>query len=474
MPHAQPDVAAPVTTVRREAWVALFVSTMVTFLVVIDISAVNVAFPSIREDLEVSEAQLSWVISGYNITVGALLLMAGRLADSWGRRKVYLPGVAGFMVGSLLCGLAPSVELLIAARVVQAIGGAIVAAAGFAVVLPDFPPAKRSTAIGFAGAAGGLGAVTGPALGSILIDAFNWRAIFFLNVPICLLVLVLGPRLLRESSDPDATGRIDYIGVVIGTLAVGLLMFSIVQSEAWGISDARVIGLFIVGALLFPALVARSRRHPEPLIDLSLFQFQSFRSTNVGVTLYGFAFTAGFLVNSLVLQDLWGQSIRVTGAALVLPPVVAAIISPISGSVADRIGHRWVLGLGSTLCGIGYLAYALILDEAPHVFDRFVPIGLIAGAGVGLTVATWSSAGISDIPPPKFGVAGATLNTTRQAAYALGISVCITLIASGASKLDFAGYQRAWFWVAGCYFLSALAIVIMFPAGSSHDRGTVD
>lgn len=470
----EPTAVAPDTTITRQAWLALSVTTLVTFLVVIDLSAVNVAFPSIREDFDVSRSQLSWVVSGYSVTVGALLLFAGRLGDSLGRRRVFLPGVVIFLVGSLLSGLAPNASLLIAARVFQATGGAVTMATSFAVMLPDFPPARRSTAIGIAGAAGSFGAVVGPAFGALLIDAFNWRAIFLVNVPLCILVLVLGPRFLRESSDPDATGRIDLLGVVIGTAAVTFVMFAIVQSESLGISDARVIGLFLTGLALFPLLIKRSRTHPEPLLDLSLFRYRSYRSTNLSVLFYGLGFTSGGLAGSLVLQDLWGQSIRMTGLALMPGPLIAVFVSPITGSIADRFGHRWVLGLGCTMCGSGYLGYLLLLDETPHIWDRFVPLGLLVGLGIGLTVATWSSAGLSDIPPAKFGVAGATFNTIRQASYALGISVVITLISLGANEFDLGGYRWAWGWVAACYFVSAALVMLTFPAGSSHDRAMAE
>jgi len=464
--------ASPVvdTTITRQAWLALGVSTLVTFLVVIDISAVNVAFPSIEEDLETDRATLSWIISGYNITVGALLLAAGRLADSVGRKKVFLPGVALFMIGSLLCGLVGSVEMLIAARVVQGIGGAVVAASSFAVMLPEFPPARRSTAIGFAGATGALGAVVGPALGSVLIEAFNWRAIFLINVPLSLLVLLVAPRFLRESKDPNATGRIDGLGVVIGTLAVGFVMFGIVQSEQWGLGDPRVWAFVIVGLLMFPVLIRRSRVHPEPLLDLDLFAFRSFASAGAGVIFYGFAFTSGALVNSIVLQDLWQQDLAVVGLAFVPGPLLAAFISPLTGSAADRIGHRWVLAAGCLLCAIGYGALILFLGEEPAVWTRFVPLTLISGVGIGLTVATWSSAGLSDIPPAKFGVAGATVNTIRQASYALGISVTITLLASGVDEFDLSAYRYAWGWITVCYVLAAITVVVTFPSGNSQDR----
>lgn len=462
--------SAPDTTVTRSAWLALGVSTMVTFLVVIDISAVNVAFPSIREDFEVSSSQLSWIISAYNIVVGALLMVSGRIADSVGRRKIYLPGVAIFGFGSLLCALSPSAGLLIGARVVQAIGGSITLAAGFAVMLPEFPSTRRSTAIGVAGATGALGAVVGPVVGSLLIDLFSWRAIFWMNVPLCLLVLFIGPRLLRESSDPDATGRIDPIGVPLGTAAVALIMFAIVQSESWGIGDFRVIAMFVIGLALIPALLKRSRVHPEPLINLELFSYRSFTSANIGVSFYGLAFTSGFLTNSLLLQEVWDLPIRTVGLALAPSPLLAAIISPVTGRWADRIGHRWILGIGCGFCGLPYLLYVLLLTETSGLWTMFVPISLLTGIGVGLTVATWSSAGISDIPEERFGVAGATYNTLRQAAYGLGVAVVITLIAAAGDDTTLRGVKWAFAWVAAGYFASALSVVLTFPAGSSRDR----
>ena len=349
-------------------------------------------------------------------------------------------------------------------------GGAITLAAGFAVMLPEFPPTRRSTAIGVAGATGALGAVVGPVVGSVLIDVFSWRGIFWLNVPLCALVLVIGPRLLSESRDPSATGRIDLVGVVIGTVSVAMLMFAIVQSESWGIGDWRVVSLFVVGLALVPLLVKRSRVHPEPLINLELFRYRSFTSANIGVFLYGLAFTAGFLANSLLLQDVWDMPIREVGLALAPGPLLAAVISPISGRWADRIGHRWILGAGCLSCGLGYLLYVLLLGEQNDVWSRFVPVSLLVGLGVGLTVATWSSAGISDIPPAQFGVAGATYNTLRQAAYGLGIAVVITLIAASGDDTTIAGIRWAYGWVAGAYVLAALSVVLTFPAGSSRDR----
>jgi EmrB/QacA subfamily drug resistance transporter len=455
--------------IPRRAWLALSVSTLVVFLVVIDISAVNVAFPSIREDFQVSDSELSWIIGAYNIVVGSLLMLSGRLADSIGRRKVYLPGVAVFGLGSMLCALSPSASWLIGARVVQAVGGSITLAAGFAVMLPEFPPSRRSTAIGVAGATGGLGAVVGPVVGSVLIDLFSWRGIFWLNVPLCILVLVIGPRLLSESSDPDATGRIDLVGVVIGTGAVAMMMFAIVQSESWGVADWRVLALFGIGLGLVPLLVHRSRVHPEPLINLELFQHQSFKSANIGVFLYGLGFTAGFLTNSLLLQDVWDMDIRAVGLVLAPSPLLSAAVSPVAGRWADRIGHRWILAAGCFSCSLGFLLFVLVLDAQKAIW-AYVAISLLVGLGVGLSIATWSSAGISDIPPAKFGVAGATYNTLRQAAFGLGVSVVITLIAAGGAGTTINGIRSAYGWVAAMYLLAGLSVILTFPAGSARER----
>ncbi|MGF1596857.1 MAG: MFS transporter [Acidimicrobiales bacterium] len=456
--------------VPRRAWLALTVTTLVFFLVVIDISAVNVAFPSIGESFDADETSLSWIISGYNITVAALLLVAGRLADSWGRRRVFMPGIAIFMIGSILCGLAPSAGMLITARVIQAIGGAIISPTALAVVLPEFPAAKRSTAIGLMGATGGLGGVFGPALGSLVIDLWSWRGIFLINVPICLVVLVAAPRLLRESKNPNATGRIDLLGVPIGTAAIAVIMFAIVESEHRGLGDPRVLALFVVGIVLLVSLVRRSSRHPEPLIELGLFRHRSYWSTNVAVAFYALAFTSGFLVNSLLLQQLWDQPITTTGQALLLSPLLAAVSSPLSGRLADRVGHRWILTVGSTISAVGYLLFILVLDDGPHVFDHYVPISALIGIGTGMTIATWASAGLSDIAPEQFGTANATLRTTQQVFFAIGIAVVVTLLTAGGGSSALPGYRWAWTWVAVCYALAAALVAVTFPAGSSRHR----
>jgi EmrB/QacA subfamily drug resistance transporter len=461
---------AAVTETDRNPWPAVVVTTLVFFLVVIDVSAVNVAFPSIRDDFGVAESTLGWVISGYNIAVASLLLVAGRYADSLGRKRLFIPGVAVFTVGSMLSAIAPTAGFLIAARVVQGIGGAIIAPTAIAVVLPAFPPNKRSTVIGITGATGALGAVVGPALGAFLTDTWSWRGIFWINVPISLLVLVLAPRLLQESKNPNATGKVDLVGVPIGTVGVGLVMFAIVRTESWGLADARVIATFVAGAAMMPLLVRRSRTHPEPLLELDLFRLRSFSSTNAALALYSMAFTSGFLANSLMLQELWGESLRTTGLALVPSPLLAAMISPLAGRFADRVGHRWILAAGSTACAVGYLSFLFTLDASPSTWTVYVPTSLIVGLGIGATIATWASAGLADVSPDQFGTANATVRTTQQVCYALGISVIVALLADVSVDPDIGQFRWAWTFIGVSYLLAAIVVAITFPAGSSDDR----
>lgn len=451
--------------ISRRAWLGLIIATLVSFLVVVDVSAVNVAFPSIARDFGVTETTLGWIISAYNVTVAALLLLAGRLADSLGRKRVFLPGVLIFLVGSLLCGIAVDTETLVGARIVQAIGGAIVTPASLAVVLPEFPLHRRSLAIGIVGATAGLGAVAGPALGSVLIDLWSWRGIFWINVPVCVVVLALAPRLLQESKNPDATGRIDYGGVLIGIVAVTLAMMGIVRVESAGLGDPWVWFMMLVGLGLIPVLVRRSRVHPEPVLQLELFAIRSFWSTNLGVSFYALAFTSGFLVNSLVLQSLWDQSITTTGQALVASALASAVLSPVAGRVADRIGHRWILAAGSVLCALAYLLYFFLLDGTPAVFSRYVPISILAGIGIGISISTWSSAGLSDVPAAQYGTANATIRTIQQVFYALGVSVVMTVLATHSGL---GGYRIAWLWCAAMYLASAIVIAFAFPAGSTR------
>jgi EmrB/QacA subfamily drug resistance transporter len=458
----------PSTEVPREAWLALAVATSAAFLVVIDVSVVNVALPSISADFDATTTELSWVVSGYNIALASLLLLAGRLADRRGRRRMFMTGIIGFLAGSALCGLAPNATALIAARVVQAVGGALLTPASLAMVLPQFPLAKRGVAIGVWGAMGALGAAFGPSVGALLIEASSWRLIFLINVPIGLLVVVAASRFVPESRDETATGPLDLIGVPVGGAGVALVMWGIIRAEEYGWTDGSVLGLVVVGLVLVPVVVWRSARHPGPLLDLSLFRARSFSVAIAAFWFYSLGFTAGFLLNSFMLQRLWGMSVLATGFALTPGPIVGALSSAPLGSLSDRVGHRWVVASGALLCSASYLWLLLFVGAEQEYVRVFLPASLTLGLGVGATIAGLQSAAMSEIAPHQFASANASTRTTQQIGYAIGISVVLTL----AADLDLAGFRSGYTWVVGAFAAAAVVIATRYPSGSASSRAS--
>lgn len=456
-----------VEEVPREAWLTLGVATLAAFLAVLDVSVVNVAFPSIAEDLDAGRGELSWVVSGYNITIASLLLLAGRLADRNGRRRVFMIGLGVFLVGSALSGLAPNPEMLIAARVVQATGGALLTPASLAMALPAFPLARRSIAIGIWGAMGALGAAFGPSVGALLIDLVNWRMIFLINVPLGLIVLMLTPRYAPESRDESATGGFDLVGVPLGVAGVFLMMLGIVQSEDHGWSDPTVLGLIIGGLALVPVVVARSARHPAPLLDLSLFRIRTFSVAIGAVWVYSLGFTAGFLVNSILLQQFWGMSVLQAGFGLTPGPLTATITSVVTGNLADRIGHRWLVGIGSLVAAASYVILLVAAGDEQQYLRLFLPHSLVLGVGVGATIAGFQSAALGEVAPRQFASANATTRTVQQVGYGIGISVVVALLGS---TLDIEAFRSAYTWIVACFAVSGVVMMLLYPAGSAAER----
>lgn len=462
------DSSLPVVSgdVPREAWLALAVATAAAFIVVIDVSVVNVALPSIAADYDASTTDLSWVVSGYNIALASLVLLAGRLADRLGRRRVFMVGVAGFIGGSALCGLAPGVGFLVAARVVQAVGGALLTPASLAMVLPGFPLARRGMAIGVWGAMGALGAAFGPSVGALLIEASSWRLIFLINIPIGVVIVMAALRLVEESTGDEPSERLDVIGVPVGVAGVGLVMWGIVRSESAGWTDATVLVPILVGFALVPVVVSRSARHPAPLLDLSLFRARSFSVAAAAFWVYSLAFTSGFLLNSFMLQRLWDMSVLTTGFALTPGPIVGALSSAPLGGLADRIGHRWVVSCGATLVGLSYVWILVGFGAEEQFWTVFFPANVAAGLGIGATIAGMQSAAMSEVAPHQFASANATIRTVQQVGYAIGISVVVTL----AADLDVAGFRAGYVWVVVMYLAAAVVMATLYPSGTAASR----
>ena len=450
--------------VERRAWLALSVATLASLLTVIDVSIVNVAFPSIKRDLGASAAGLSWVLSGYSVAVGAFLLISGRLADQRGRRKFFLIGVAVFMLGSFLSGVAPTPGFLIAARVLQGVGSSILSPASLSMILPEFPASRHSTVIGIWGASAALGAAVGPTMGAILLDLLNWRWIFFVNVPIGLVIFVVTPRFVNETKDPNAERRFDLVGVPAGTLGIALILLSVVQGPEWGYTSLTTISISIAGLLLLGLLVYRSSVHPYPLLDLQLFRLRAFWSAAVGQTLFSTAFIATVLFNTLLLQDLWGWSPLAAGFGVVAGPSLAAILGGPVGSIADKVGHRTLVTIGGISGTLSISWLLLTVGNESNYLVSVLPAHLLLGVAVACSFATFSSMGLKLVSENRFATASATLRTGSSIGFAAGVAIAVTIASATANRGQLDSFRYAWVFMACTFFAGAFFSRIACPS----------
>jgi EmrB/QacA subfamily drug resistance transporter len=408
------------------------------------VTIVNVAFPDIERDFAgASRADLSWVLNAYNIVFAALLVPAGRLADLLGRRRLFLAGVVGFVAASMLCGLAPSAGWLVAARVVQAVAGAILVPTSLALLLPEFPPERRATAVAIWGATGAVAAALGPALGGLLVDGLGWRWVFFLNVPIGLAALVPARRLLREARDPGGVVP-DALGTALLVVGVAALALAIVKGADWGWSSARVLGAFAAAAVLLPAVVLRSARHRAPVIELGLFRVRSFSVSIAGMFVFSTAFYALLLSNVLFLTGVWGYSILEAGFAVTPGPLMAALTAPFAGRLSDRFGQRVVALPGALFFAAGCSLFAAGMDVTPDYAAEYLIPTMLTGAGVGFSFASWGSAAVAQLPAARFATGSAVLACVRQVGAVLGIAALVATLDAAPVTDPVSGFVDAW------------------------------
>jgi EmrB/QacA subfamily drug resistance transporter len=432
-------------------------------LVSLDISIVNVAFGSFVAEWPESRRTLTWIFSAYNIAYAAGLLTAGRLADAFGRKRAFLSGLMIFMLGSILCAVSPTAIFMVIARVIQAVGGAILTPASLALVLPEFAVEKRSAAIGIWGAVGGISAASGPMIGGFLVDTFGWHSVFLVNVPFCLLAFVIGLKLLRESRDETAPRTVDYFGALLVVLGVGLLTLMIVQSDEWGWVSNRSLIIFAISFLLLAAFIWRCNQVAHPVLDLRLFRLPFVTAAAIG----GFAFSMGFFsmifVNTQWLQVVWGYSPSLSGIAGSPGPLAAAFVAAPAGKLANRIGHGKVVAAGALTMSLGIGWMNFFISPEIHYWDFYFPTMVVTGIGVGLCISTISSSATAFLPQPRFAMGSALNNTSRQIGAALGIALVSSLLVA-ATKTDdpTSGFHAAWTLMTGVILLSGLAMLTLF------------
>ncbi len=436
----------------------LLVTSLGAFMAFLDATIVNIAFPDLRASFpEASLAALSWVLNAYSIVFAALLVPAGRLADLYGRRRLFVWGLVVFGAASLLCALAPAEELLVAARVVQAAGAAVMVPTSLALLLPAFPPERRATAVGLWGAAAAVAAAIGPPLGGLLIEASDWRLVFLVNVPIAIAAIALGRRVLEESRDETALGLPDLVGAAVLALSIGALSLGLVKGNEWGWSSGRVLVSFAVAAALVPVALARSARHPSPALHLELFRVPSFAVANVGTLLFASAFFAMLLGNVLFLTEIWGYSILKAGLAIVPSPLAAAVFAGPAGRLSDRFGQRPVAAPGAIVfaLGVGWLAW--VAGPEPAYLREWLPGALLIGSGVGLTFPTLGSAAVAALGPRNFALGSAVSGTSRQLGAVLGVAILVAIVGAPGVAAAPSDFDAGWLFCAGAAIGAGLA-----------------
>jgi EmrB/QacA subfamily drug resistance transporter len=453
----QPSRAEEATMEHR--WKVLTVVSVATFMASLDLFIVNIAFPDMRADFAGSSvAALSWVLNAYAIVFAALLVPAGRFADRVGRRRAFLGGLGLFLAGSALCGVAPSVATLVAARVLQAAGAALILPTSLALLLPEFPPLERTAAIGIWAAAGGVSAAFGPPLGGLLVEA-SWRLVFLVNLPIGVVAAAYAARVLRESRDADADPRLpDLLGTAILAGAVGLLALGLVKAPDWSWGDARTLASLAAAAAGLGWFWARCASHPAPVVDLAMLRVRSFALANAAMLVFGAGFAAMLLGTVLFLTGVWGDSVLRAGLSISPGPIMAATFAATSARLADRIGQRTLASLGCLLFGAAAAWWLWRLDATPAYAADFLPAMIVGGTGVGLVLPSLSSAAAASLPPARFATGSAVLTMSRQIGTVLGIAIVVAVLGAPGGGDTAAAFD-------GCWILMVVAALLGAAAG---------
>ena len=402
----------------RKWWTLIAVCTA-TFMLLLDITVVNVALPDIQRSLHASFSDLQWVVDAYSLTLAAFLLTAGVIGDMFGRREVFAIGLGVFTVSSLVCGLSTSSLMLNLARAAQGVGGAIMFATALALIAQAFSGRERGTAFGVYGAVVGGAVAVGPLVGGAITSGIGWRWIFFVNVPIGILAVVLTLAKVQESRDPN-TRSIDWIGFVSFSAALFMLVFALVRGPDDGWGSALITGLLIGAGVLLVVFLVAEWRQKDPMLDLTLFK----RPAMVGVSLAAFTLAASifalFLYLTLYIQDDLGYGPLAAGVRFLPITVLSFLVAPVAGKLTVRIHARYMLGTGLLLIAVGCLLMAT--THATSGWTVLLPGFIVAGVGIGTINPVLASSAISVVPPQRSGMASGANSTFRQVGIATGIA----------------------------------------------------
>jgi len=454
-------VLATVLAEENRKWWTLAAVAFGLFMIMLDNTVVNVALPSIERDLHVSISSLEWVVTAYALTFAALLITGGKLGDLFGRRRIFILGIAIFTLSSLACGLAPTSGFLIGARAVQGVGAALMNPASLSIITATFPPRERGQAIGIWAGVSAMALAIGPLVGGLIVDNINWNWIFFINVPVGVVGIIVSQLVIKESRDTSHEQSIDVPGLVTSSAGLFALTYALIEGNGHGWTSPEILGLFAAAAALLIAFVVLERYQRLPMLDLSLFRIGSFTGSNIVAMLVSLGMFGVFFFVSLYLQNILGWSPTKAGASFLPMTILIILVAPIAGKMSDRIGSRWLMGGGMTLVSISLLLYQRV--GLHSTFWTLLPAMLLGGIGMALTMSPMTAAAMSSVPVDKAGVGSGVLNSFRQLGGSLGIALMGAILASYVSTTSVSPESAQQF-VNGLHAALLVAAVITFLA----------
>lgn len=459
------------TVVDSRAWRVLGATSLTNFVIGLDLSITNVAFPDMqREFSAASTADLSWVLTFYMVTFAGMLIIAGRWADRFGRLRMLNIGLACLVTGATFAAVAPSLPVLVAMRGIQGIGAAMMTPASIGLAIAAFPVERRGTAVAIWSSTLALSSVIGPVLGGALIEIGSWRWAFALVPPMGAIALVWGMRVLTESTRDPSARPPDLLGSALVGVTTGGVALAIVQGSDWGWTSVPVVGLFSAAALSVLVVAQRTWRHPDPIVPLVVVKVSSFRLASSSLFLFGLGFFPVILTMVLYLTEVAGYSTARAGLAISMLPVAATISANISGRLADRFGFRTVAVPGMLLFTAGALWLFLKAGDHPRYLVDVLPGLVLLGCGIGAGPTILAGAAVSEVDRENFSVAGAVNQTARQLAGAIGLAVLVAILGStDTGEIDLDAFRRAFIYLGTVAALASMvATRLPSPEATGH------
>src|SRR5947209_6793611 len=463
-PTAEPVRGPPAPTSRRRLSprTVLAIASLGAAVAFVYATIVNIAFPDIARSFKgTSMSSLSWVLNAYNIVFAAFLVAAGRGADLLGRRRVFVIGLEVFTAASLLCAVAPSAGALVAFRVVQALGAALLVPSALALVMNAFPADRRSHGVALLSAVAAAAAGLGPSIGGLLVAAAGWRLAFPVNLPIGAAAIVLARTRLVESRTPGRRRLPDLLGALLFALAVAALVFGIVKGEEWGWTSARTLGSFAVAVVLGAVFTWRCTWHRSPLIDLRLLRIRTFSAANAMTVIAAAGFYGYTLTNVLFLTGVWHYSVLQAGLALTPGPFVAAAVAGPTSRLVQRVGPRPVLVAGGLIWGGGVLWLIERVGTTPEFVSQWLPGIVLLGIGAGTLFPNLSGVAVAAAPGESFATATGLNSVSRQVGAALGVALVVAIIGAPSPIEAQAAFDDAWTFGAACLFAAGIGCLLV-------------